>query len=132
MFPGQKFMLGDREVILPPLSLGQLRNGLGAKMDQHDSRVMEGKLDNELMFLRVEIIIAALRRNYSETDLPDSEIWDKLDYGNLLPAWRAVLGLSGLDAEGEAEAARVDGMMSGGSIPPSPPGTDGQSTTLTN
>lgn len=103
--PGIKLSLGGKELELPPISLGMLRKGLMAKLEKYDQLVAEGK-QFEATSLSGEIIIEALRRNYTAEELPDDEIWDRLDLGNANLAFRTVLGLSGFTPSGEELAAK--------------------------
>jgi hypothetical protein len=134
MVPGTKIALGDKEFVVPPLSLGQLRTGLAGKIEEHDKQVAEGVDYTKLLVIRGEIVIAALRRNYPESEVSDDELWNRLDFKNILDAWRAVLALNGFDAVGEAEAARVDGLPIASLVTTqlSPPLMDGLSEQSTN
>jgi hypothetical protein len=120
MIPGVRLSLGDKDFIVPPLTLGMLRNGLLVKLEEHDRLVGQDGEQWNLVDLRGQIILAALRRNYSETDLPESEFWDRMDMGNVNQAWVAVLGISGFIPVGETPAA-VETGISDQSINPSPP-----------
>lgn len=92
-FPGNVFKIGDESYVVPALSLGQLRSGLLAKLQEHDKLVAEGKIF-ETVTLRGEIILAALRRNYP--DFSEAKLFDCLDMATTGPIWLAVLGASGL------------------------------------
>jgi hypothetical protein len=128
MVPGIKIALGDKEFEVPPISLGMLRNGLGEKLVQHDKLITEpGNNYTPLLILRGEIVIAALRRNYSEVEFSDFDLWDRLDYANVNAAWNAVLGLSGMVGEAAATETETGVTTSSRSTPPSPPATDGTS-----
>lgn len=135
MIPGTKIALGDREFIIPPLSLGQLRSSLSKKIEEHDKKLQDENADfTDLLLIRGEIIIAALRRNYPESEISDDEFWERLDMGNAPIAWRAVIALSGLDPVGEAKAALEEGQSIASSLTtlPSPPLTDGLIPSSTN
>lgn len=119
MIPGKKVNLGGEEYIVPPLSLGQLRNGVAEKMELHDRLVHEStnmnvddadaiKKRREAQFLRGEIIAEALRRNYP--DLTNDHLFDILDLGNWPNVWNLILGGSGFLGEGQvAEPAAQPG-----------------------
>jgi hypothetical protein len=126
MIPGLKMMVGDRELTVPAISLGMLRTGLLDKIRQHDEMFERGEDQWKLFDLRGEIIIATLRRNYSEAELSDEIIWNLLDLGNILQIWTAILGRSGF-TPGEAEpgTTRPNG-ISDQFTNPSPPPTDGE------
>lgn len=132
MFPGTKFTIGNQEYTVPPLSLGQLRNGVLDLMKQHDELISQNKTWESLE-LRGKIIHQALSRNYP--DIGEDELFSQLDMGNTNPIWLAVLGASGLgggqssDPEGRAGAG--DGTSSPSTVP-SPLPTDGPTPKLTS
>ena len=114
-------MIGDKEWIVPALSLGQLRNGVMDKFKEHDEliRQRDGGDDDPTLtwkaaLLREDVTRLALSRNYSEEELKELE----LDLASLPLFWDAVLGRSGLDEIPEA-----------GTDPNSPPSTSGVSIT---
>lgn len=120
-YPGKKIMIGDKEWIVPALSLGQLRNGVMDKFKEHDEliRQRDGGDDDPTLtwkaaLLREDVTRLALSRNYSEEELKELE----LDLASLPLFWDAVLGRSGLDEIPEA-----------GTDPNSPPSTSGVSIT---
>lgn len=93
-FPGVPLKVGDETLIVPALSLGQLRNGMLAKLQEHDKLIAEGRAFDSLA-VRGEIILAAIRRNYPDYD--EQELFDHLDMSNTAPIWLAVLGASGFN-----------------------------------
>ena len=101
MFPGKKFRLGEQEYVVPALTIGQLRNGALEKLREHDELVAAGKAF-EAMYLRAELILAALRRNYPSAT--EDLVLDTLDLHNIGPIWLYVLGVSGF-TPGEDQAA---------------------------
>jgi len=101
MYAGTKITIGGAEYIVPPVSLGQLRNGVLAKLQEHDQLLADGKIF-EATALRGEVILAALRRNYP--DFAEDTLMDHLDMRSITPIWLAVLGASGF-APGETAAA---------------------------
>jgi hypothetical protein len=100
MFTGNKIKLGTEEYIIPPISLGQLRNGLLQRLQEHDTLVADNKTF-EAMDIRGQIILAALRRNYPDID--ENMVFDNLDMNNTGPIWLTILGASGF-LPGETEA----------------------------
>ena len=121
-YPGLTIKIGDEEFIIPPLSLGQLRNGALSKMKEHDELIAQGRAYDS-MVLRGEIILAALHRNYP--DFEPEKLYTWLDVGNIGPIWLAVLGLSGFTS-GEVRAATVtENGTSKGSTEALPPLMDG-------
>lgn len=130
-----KVWLGNKEFQIPPLSLGQLRNGLLDKLKEHD-KMLETNPDFSPLLLRGEIIIAALRRKYSEEDLPTSEIWDRLDLENVRQIWPIILGNSGFNTEPSEPSPlkpdpRPNGTYNQSTLPFMAP-TGGDDKTLTN
>ena len=122
MYSGKEIVIEGEKYILPPISLGQLRNGLIAKFTEHDKLAADGKLW-EFTALRGEIILAALRRNYP--DFPEDKLMGFLDVSNIGPLWLHTLGVSGL-LPGEEKAAIVaEPGTSSPSTDLSPPLTDG-------
>jgi hypothetical protein len=106
VYAGVKTRIGDEDYVVPPLSLGQLRNeGILALLQEHDKAAAETKTF-EVMKIRGEIILAALRRNYP--DFPEAKLYDFLDMRNTSDIWLAILGVSGF-APGEAQAAMTSG-----------------------
>ena len=103
MYSGKEIVIEGEKYILPPISLGQLRNGMIAKFTEHDKLAADGKLW-EFTALRGEIILAALRRNYP--DFPEDKLMGFLDVSNISPLWLHILGVSGL-LPGETPAAIV-------------------------
>jgi hypothetical protein len=101
MFAGAKITIDGEEYVVPPLSLGQLRNGMLIKLREHDEMLNSGKIF-DLMTLRGEIILAALRRNYP--DFAEERLFAFLDMGNTQSIWLSILGASGFQP-GEAPAA---------------------------
>ena len=103
MFAGTKIKIGEEEFVIPPLSLGQLRNGAMTKLQEHDILVAEGKTF-EAMTIRGDIILAALQRNYPDFDGAKLFAW--LDLSNINGIWLNVLGASGF-TPGETQAVET-------------------------
>jgi hypothetical protein len=102
-YSGMEVVLGEKSYTLPPLTLGQLRNGMAEKIKEHDS------LDPATDWLRMidikgEIVLEALRRNYAARELSDAYFYEYTNLSNIGQMWLGLLGLSGLSA-GEAAAA---------------------------
>ena len=112
MFAGTKVMIGEKEYIIPPISLGQLRNGTLPLLQKHDELVAEGRTF-EAMEVRGQVLLSAIRRNYP--DFPETELFDYLDMSNVGPLWLTILGASGF-TPGEAQAAET-AMINGTSVP---------------
>jgi hypothetical protein len=122
LFAGTKITIDGEDLIIPALSLGQLRNGINKVMETHDTLLAEGKIF-DAMDLRGEVIFSALTRNYP--DYTKDKLFDFLDLSNTTQLWLSILGQSGF-APGEAEAAKekAPGTLSP-STEASPPLTDG-------
>jgi hypothetical protein len=101
VYKGATVQIGDESVVIPPLSLGQLRNGLIEKLAEHDQLLADGKTF-EMFVKRGEIIFEALKRNYPDFD--QTKFFDFLDVRNTQEIWLTVLGMSGF-TQGEAQAA---------------------------
>ena len=108
MLAGIRIKIGDETFICPPISLGQLRNGLMTKLKEHDALAATTENFFETMTLKGEIILEALRRNYPEFD--EKKLFDFLDLGNVTPIWLSILGASGF-TPGEAEAVKANGTL---------------------
>lgn len=104
MFPGKSVEIGGETFVVPALSLGQLRNGVLAKLAEHDKLVEDGKTFDAFL-VRGQVILEALRRNYP--DFAEDRLWNFLDVHNTGPLWLTVLGASGF-TPGEGEAATTD------------------------
>jgi hypothetical protein len=122
MYNGITIRIGEEDYIVPPISLGQLRNGLLAKMQEHDRLISDNKAF-EAMNLRGEIILAAIRRNYP--DFPEQKLYDYLDLGNSGPVWLGILGASGFMGEARAATATATVGTSSPSTEASPQPTAG-------
>lgn len=103
MFKGKKMTLGEREFVVPALSLGQLRNGGVELLRQHDETSAKGQ-GFDAMELRGKLIHLALQRNYP--DLTEEDVFGLLDMANTGEVWQTVLGLSGFTS-GEVSAAQI-------------------------
>lgn len=101
MFPGTKITIDGEDFVVPALSLGLLRNGIMAKLKEHDEVLAAGNVF-EAMAMRGEIILAALRRNYP--DFSEDKLLSHLDLQNTVGIWLNVLGSSGF-SPGEVQAA---------------------------
>jgi hypothetical protein len=122
MYAGIKIKIGDEEFIVPPLSLGQLRNGILTKLKDHDVMLAEGQTW-EAMVQRGEIILEALQRNYP--DFVPQKLYDWLDAANTGPIWLAILGASGFTPGEEKAATGAENGTSNQSTAALPPLTDG-------
>jgi hypothetical protein len=110
LFAGTKIRIGDEDFIVPPISLGQLRNGVLSKLQEHDELVAQGKTF-ETMEIRGTIILEALRRNYP--DFEEKRLFDFLDMANVGPIWLTILGASGfMPGETEAVTQKGNGTLS--------------------
>lgn len=110
MIPGVKVRLGEEEFIIPPLTLGQLRNGIMDKMKRHDECVAKGE-GVDAFLLRCEIVGEAVRRNYPE--MTDEKLNEILDMRNSTPAWFAAIGGTSEETESAGPLATTSGQSTG-------------------
>ena len=119
MFPGVTIAMGGQDWIVPPLTLGQLRR-LMPKVRQLTET--DASMSETQIIVLVEIVAAALQRNYPEAtaDMVDN----LLDLGNASAVLNAVLTGSGLKPRGTplGEVAAPGASPGAGSVlPGSPP-----------
>ena len=101
MIPGIKCNLGGVEYEIPPLTTGQLRNGVLKLMEENDELIQADPPKYiEALIVKTKIIGVAIRRNYPELD--DEQLFNIIDMRNYVNAWQIVLGGSGL---GEGQGA---------------------------
>ena len=117
MLPGVTIAMGGRDWLVPPLTLGQLRR-LMPKVRQLSE--IGGSMGDAQISVLVEIVAAAMQRNYPEATVEVVE--NLLDLGNASVVLNAVLTGSGLksrdDRLGEAAAP---GASPGASLIAEPP-----------
>jgi hypothetical protein len=103
MLPGVTIVMGGRDWLVPPLTLGQLRR-LMPKVRQLTE--IDASMGETQISVLIEIVAAALQRNYPEATADMVE--NLLDLGNASAVLNAVLTGSGLqprdDRLGEAAA----------------------------
>ena len=87
-FEGTEIKLGGQSYTLPPLSLGQIKR-LRPKLDAMRESP-ETAIDT-----MAEAIHMALSRNYPE--MTREQVEDMVDTGNVLPLFRAVVTVSGME-----------------------------------
>ena len=104
MFPGIRTKIGDEEYTIPAITLGQLRSGTLALLQEHDKLIADSKIF-EAMEIRGQVILAALRRNYP--DFPEDKLFNHLDMQNNGPIWLSILGVSGFNSGEEVAPAIV-------------------------
>lgn len=93
----------DKDYEVPPLTLGQLRNGLLAKLKEHDELFAKGHAI-DMWILEGEVVVAAIRR--LAPDLDANDIFDALDLSQLRTLWPILLGLSGFGQGEQTPAAK--------------------------
>src|SRR5260370_31279434 len=106
MIPGVAVPMGGQDWIVPPLTLGQLRELMPKVRQLTEIGASMGEAQINVL---IDIVTAALQRNYPETTPENVE--NLLDLGNASAVLNAVLTGSGLKPSGAAMGA------------PSPPGT---------
>jgi hypothetical protein len=97
MIPGAAIAMGGQDWIVPPLTLGQLRR-LMPKVRQLTE--IGASMGEAQIGVLIDIVTAALQRNYPETT-PD-KVENLLDLGNASAVLNAVLTGSGLKPGGAA------------------------------
>jgi hypothetical protein len=104
MIPGVAVAMGGQDWIVPPLTLGQLRRLMPKVRQLTEIGVSMGEAQINVL---IDIVTAALQRNYPETT-PD-KVENLLDLGNASAVLNAVLTGSGLKPGGAAmgEAAAL-------------------------
>ena len=114
MIPGVTIAMGGRDWLVPPLTLGQLRR-LMPKVRQLTE--IGARIGEEQIGVLIELVTAALQRNYPDTT--ESEVESLLDLGNAASVLNIILTGSGLKPRGEAAA--VAGTISRPFTASSPP-----------
>ena len=97
MIPGVAVAMGGQDWIVPPLTLGQLRRLMPKVRQLTEIGAAMGEAQINVL---IDIVTAALQRNYPETT-PD-RVEDLLDLGNASAVLNAVLPGSGLKPSGAA------------------------------
>jgi hypothetical protein len=110
MIPGIAISMSGEDFVVPPLNLGQLRR-LMPKIRQLTE--IGSSMDEAQIDALIEIVTAALQRNYPETT--EDHVENVLDLGNAREVLTAILTGSGLRPQGEAVARNSDGATSTGS-----------------
>ena len=97
MIPGVAVAMGGQDWIVPSLTLGQLRRLMPKVRQLTEIGAAMGEAQINVL---IDIVTAALQRNYPETT-PD-RVEDLLDLGNASAVLNAVLTGSGLKPSGAA------------------------------
>ena len=97
MIPGVAVAMGGQDWIVPPLTLGQLRRLMPKVRQLTEIGASMGEAQINVL---IDIVTAALQRNYPETT-PD-RVENLLDLGNASAVLNAVLTGSGLKPGGAA------------------------------
>ena len=88
-FEGVSITLGGRKLIVPALTIKQVRVTLA-----DDLKALDDKDANVSMMAGQRVILAAIRRNYPE--MSEEFIEDSLDLNNYKAVLSAIMGASGL------------------------------------
>jgi hypothetical protein len=118
MLPGITIAMAGREFTIPPLTLGQLRR-LTPELGRIANAASDVMLDHDMLAAVVDVVTAALHRNYPNLD--KAAVEDLLDLGNIGDVLNAVFAGSGLRrsaAPGEDGAAPGDGTSFTACSPP--------------
>src|SRR2546421_1426829 len=97
MIPGVAVAMGGQDWIVPPLTLGQLRRLMPKVRQLTEVGASMGEAQINVL---IDIITAALQRNYPETT--PEKVENLLDLGNASAVLNAVLTGSGLKPGGAA------------------------------
>ena len=92
---GVAIIFGDLELIIPPLNLRALEQ-LQEKISN-----FTGGISVDQVGIVADVSLAALQRNYP--DMTRDDVSDLIDLGNMVEVMNAVMGVSGLTAQGEAK-----------------------------
>lgn len=95
MIPGVSVVMGGEEWVVPPLTLGQLRRLMPQVRQLTEIGASMGEAQIAVL---VDIVTAALQRNYPETT--PEKVENLLDLGNASAVLNAVLTGSGLKPGG--------------------------------
>jgi hypothetical protein len=95
MIPGVAVAMGGRDWLVPPLTLGELRRLMPKVRQLTEIGASMGEVQIAVL---VEIVTAALRRNYP--DVTPEEVENLVDLGNAASVLNAVLTGSGLKLGG--------------------------------
>src|ERR1700756_2049118 len=105
--PGVIISMSGQEFVVPPLNLGQLRRLMPQIRQLTD---IGSSMDETQIDALIEIVTAAMQRNYPETSLDQVE--ELLDLGNAREVLTAILTGSGFRPRGEAQAKSLTGPTS--------------------
>jgi hypothetical protein len=103
MIPGTTIILGDREWLVPPLSLAQLQHFL-PRVQELNAAAAAGPagLGAEQLAVLVEVVTAAMQRNYPE--ITTDQVGNLLDLGNAPTVLAATLAAARLTSATEPSA----------------------------
>lgn len=91
---GVEIAFGQKKLIVPPLSLGQLKRLRGDLEKLAAVNTADQQIDDATVDAMVHIVTAAIKRNYP--DMKEEDVAEALDLSNLPTVVQAVLGVSGL------------------------------------
>ena len=107
MYPGKVINMGGTDYTIPPISLGQLRNGGMDLIKAHDvisEALAKGDVSKgnyfDMIDARAKVIALAFKRNYPNDD--EKIVLDGLDAINVNELWLYVMGLAAIVKSGEA------------------------------
>lgn len=90
-FEGQKLRLGDRDFVVPALTMAQVEQFEGDLARAFQVSVLSPREDRELL---LTIILAAVQRNYPS--MTRDELAERMDLASMPRVFWAVVGYSGL------------------------------------
>ncbi len=100
-YPGVSIKVGDRDLLVPPLTLGQIEANADklASIDQIEASPQKA-LSSGAMGKVLDLVVIAVQRNYP--DMKREEIGELVDMHNLRQFLPAILGASEGEAKGLA------------------------------
>ena len=111
---GVTLKLGDRELEIPPLSIGQLK-----RLAKEVSALQELKpgtaINVDMMDMFLNVVHAALSRNYD--DVPREWLEDAVDLGNMVDVINAVMNVSGFERRFNEQGKPPSQLTGTGSTP---------------
>jgi len=99
LIDGVVIKMGGKEYTVPPLNFKRIR-ALKPQIEQLSTS--NSTLNDEQMDVAIEVVHSAMERNYP--DLRKEHIEEMLDLGNVHKVLSAIMGVSGMQASGEAVA----------------------------
>lgn len=94
LYEGEPIKIKGREYIIPGLSFGQIES-MSDTIARVQTKGDSDKLDKETIHDMIEIVSAAMKRNYPE--LTAAEVKEMIDTRNIKQIFFAIMGASGFN-----------------------------------